>query len=236
MKAASLEWPGGGAVPVWSAVTSAGLSFAQLPLFITAAGRHNIDKGLRRLAAEILCDAYEVCHVSRGYVVRRGDGARCPLLLGFSLASPRLTPPPRHTITGAAGLFGGSQPTCAASPLSTTPARGWLFPENPPPSGLLRKPRAGQGGALCPRESKFTGPPTTQRVCKSCLPWDVLSRLRDRTRGLLGCTRGCWSSEAFCPRVAVAGGYRVLNSYYVILEWSVPCTWRIEDVAVGGGV
>lgn len=44
-----------------------GLSFAHLPLFITAAGRHNIDKGLRRLAAEILCDASEVCRlVERG--------------------------------------------------------------------------------------------------------------------------------------------------------------------------
>lgn len=44
-----------------------GLSFAQLPLFITAAGRHNNDKGLRRLAAEILCVACEVCRlVERG--------------------------------------------------------------------------------------------------------------------------------------------------------------------------
>lgn len=49
-----------GMAPGRACGSPAGLSFAQLPLFITTAGRHNIDKGLRCLAAEILCDASQV--------------------------------------------------------------------------------------------------------------------------------------------------------------------------------
>lgn len=78
----------------------AGLSFAQLPLFITTAGRHNIDKGLRCLAAEILCDASQVSRLRHTHTHRERERERvCP--------PPRLTqthdyPPSRRLFRGDA--------------------------------------------------------------------------------------------------------------------------------------
>lgn len=54
----------------------AGLSFAQLPLFITTAGRHNIDKGLRCLAAEILCDASQVSRLRHTHTLTHRERER----------------------------------------------------------------------------------------------------------------------------------------------------------------
>ena len=141
-------------------------------------------------------------------------GRRCAmptsprLLLSFSSAHATAE---TYNYRGCRVIWWVAADVCLRAPFPRHPRGGGCFPKTHPLTGSYVSYARGRR-IHCARENRNLPAPTPRRVCKSCLLWDVLSRLRDRTRGLLGCTRGCWSSEAFCPRVAVPVGYQVQDS------------------------